>query len=1592
MRGTNLDWNRDGAMAEKGNAQVTTAMEISRQRRWLRNLGGWALGACLFGLAATAGAAASDEMRFELRSRPLAPAALPPLPSTAQFPVQLVVDDDAAEGAFGVAAGQAARQFLWFNRFGPVPTFTLSEVWVLFPVDAPVGGAVQIAVFEDGDGDPTTGATLRAAFDATVQAADGNTFSVYPLPAPLLATSGADLLIGVVPRFVVSGQTPPLLPAALDTTASAGRSWFATWSADPPDPPALPGDQLTAPVDGYQPGNWMIRGFGTYPTAQEIPALGARGFALLAGLLALAGFVQLRRRRAALLALPLALFAAGAGAQTTIDSFTTNQAALSDPPGGNSVATGGADILGTRRGILVKNLRGAGPTTAGVAAGALTLTVAATTPDSRGEARLSWDGDTNAAVLSPTGLGGVNLTGSFARGFRIRVNSATAAGGELVLTVYTDGANYSKAARRLPLIAAATDVLVPFSEFRVAGGTGADFSDVGAVEMTVRGSELTLAIDLVDTSFPAVAATKVDAQTVDVDGDTRVDPGDRVRYTVTVTNTGNEALGIGLSDTIDGNTTLVAGSVSSTPIARNDQYGWFGNVDLSVDGSPSLPGLLANDSDPDGDTVTVQAGSFPATTVQGGTLTLVDAATGDFDYAPPVGFSGVDSFSYTIVDDNLNPSTAVAYLQLEGVVWFVDDTDPGGANLGTKNDPFITHLPANVAGPGGAGDQDGPGDVLFFYAGAHVGTLPLEADQQLLGEGEGLVLGGVTIVPAGADPTWTTASGPAIQLATNNTIRGFTLGNTAGADILGSAFGTLTVGNVVLNGTGQALDLTNGTLAATFESIASASSTGRGLLLDAVGGSLSSPTTTVTGSTDDALRIANAPAGATYGFGAASLGATGAANGLELQGNSGTAATTFSSLAVTTGNGTALFASSGGVLNVSGSSNTLVATGGAALDAASTSFGAGATFSNVSSTSSTGKGVNLDTVTGSVTATGGSITGAAGACFDVNGGSGNISYAGAITCTANAYLVEITGRTGGTVTLSGNLSGTGSSNGINVASNSGGTIAFSGTTKTLNTAADAAVTLATNTGATINFTGGGLDIDTTSGTGFNATGGATSITVQGSGNSITSTTGTALNVANTTIGASGLTFQSISANGAVNGIVLSATGANGGLTVTGTGTTPGTGGAIQNISGRGASFANAVSISLANMNFTNTATSAGAPCGSAATAGANTGCNAAIHLSNVTGVALDRLNLTTSGQQGINGLDVTNFALTNSALSGLGNAPDEDGLHFTNLLGTNSISATTIASSGDDNVNVQNLSSTASTLNITGGSFNTGVLGSGLLFGSRNSANLALVISGVTVNDNFSGGIVADNFDTATARVTVTGSTITNNNDGVQVSDNNGSARFNISGNTFSGQDFVNITLLKAAFSTGGTLEGAIENNIVTVSNGRTADGFSIFNAGGGALTVRVAGNTISYAGTQRAILAQAGQDGSGSLDLTMTGNSIDIQLDGAGNAVAGLLLQSGITSPSGDGSSICGDLGGSTPALKNTFTHSLGGAMAGGDLRVRQRNNGTAKLPGFAGPATDTAGVVAYLTGRNTLVSTPTATADSTGFANAACAVPVLP
>lgn len=56
--------------------------------------------------------------------------------------------------------------------------------------------------------------------------------------------------------------------------------------------------------------------------------------------------------------------------------------------------------------------------------------------------------------------------------------------------------------------------------------------------------------------------------------------------------------------------------------------------------------LLANDTDPDGDTLTIS--TVDASSVEGGTLT--DLGSGNYQYAPPADFNGTDTFTYTVLD------------------------------------------------------------------------------------------------------------------------------------------------------------------------------------------------------------------------------------------------------------------------------------------------------------------------------------------------------------------------------------------------------------------------------------------------------------------------------------------------------------------------------------------------------------------------------------------------------------------------------------------------------------------------------------------------------------------------------------------------------------------------------------------------------------------------------------------------------------------------------------------------------------------------------------------------------------------------------
>src|SRR5262249_45919666 len=150
---------------------------------------------------------------------------------------------------------------------------------------------------------------------------------------------------------------------------------------------------------------------------------------------------------------------------------------------------------------------------------------------------------------------------------------------------------------------------------------------------------------------------------VDGNSNGKADPGDTIRYTVIVSNTGTaDATSVAFNDAVDPNTTLVSGSVYASPAAVNDIYPQTVIGNVSVDSSTIAYSVVANDFLGVNPTATISA--FDATSANGGNVSMTMSGTGmgQFTYNPPAGFEGTDTFTYTLTD-NANASSAASNRQ-----------------------------------------------------------------------------------------------------------------------------------------------------------------------------------------------------------------------------------------------------------------------------------------------------------------------------------------------------------------------------------------------------------------------------------------------------------------------------------------------------------------------------------------------------------------------------------------------------------------------------------------------------------------------------------------------------------------------------------------------------------------------------------------------------------------------------------------------------------------------------------------------------------------------------------------------------------------
>ena len=626
-------------------------------------------------------------------------------------------------------------------------------------------------------------------------------------------------------------------------------------------------------------------------------------------------------------------------------------------------------------------------------------------------------------------------------------------------------------------------------------------------------------------------------------------------------------------------------------------------------------------------------------------------------------------------------------------------------------------------------------------------------------------------------------------------------------------------------------------------------------------------------------------------------------------------------------------------------------------------------LASLTTTAQANNGVVLTNTAGTVTINGGSIIGGSGAPFLINGSSASVTDNGSISQNNATRIVDVQNKTGGTVTFNGTVSCAGGCLGIY---------------------------LNANTGATINFTNT-ISLSTNVNPAFTATGGGT-VNASGTGSNLSTTTATALNVDNTTIGAGNLNFLSIntSASSANPGIVLNTTGSLGGLIVSGTGTSAGSGGTISGKTKNGVMFTSTKNLTLKNMNITGNGTSqnvggAASNCGGAIITGDNISCVANVYIINSTNATFDNVSITGSGQQGLNGNAVNGLTLNNCTISGNGNESFESGVLLKDITGTVTITGTNIIDNHAYEMDLSNSSGTM-TLNASNSSFGRSAAApgdleaqAGMLLQLQGSSSATLNLSSLTLSNNvgtvFNNAFWLNAQGSSIVNGSITGSTFDNNAACVVMNANDAAS---VTFNTMNNPVMTNNALQAIVYAVlGGGAPGAVTasltgtisgNNIGTASApgcaiGQNCDAIDI-NSGtewAGQMHLKIDGNTIQKVSGG----IETSLDGSASftpqVHLRVINNNLSNPLSGSADAA---IRMSAATTSTHPNIFVCWDAGGTGVGNTITGAWSVGSALTSIYLRQRFSGNGSIKLPGYGGTSTDDNAVLAYLLGRNSITA----------------------
>ncbi|PIE12333.1 MAG: hypothetical protein CSA70_10000 [Rhodobacterales bacterium] len=212
-------------------------------------------------------------------------------------------------------------------------------------------------------------------------------------------------------------------------------------------------------------------------------------------------------------------------------------------------------------------------------------------------------------------------------------------------------------------------------------------------------------------------------------GTATVNPDGTVHYVPDAGFTGTDTLQYTITDP-DGNTDTATVTITvrpdhggnNAPVAADDTDTTLEGVAVDVD-------VLGNDSDPDGDPLTVTIASGPAN----GTATV--NPDGTINYVPDAGFTGTDTVEYTITDPDGATDTATVTITVEP-----NNPTRDGYVDGTGGDDLID--------PGYTGDPDGDyidnNDAILPGEGPNDDIVRADEgnDTVYAGEGDDEILGG----------------------------------------------------------------------------------------------------------------------------------------------------------------------------------------------------------------------------------------------------------------------------------------------------------------------------------------------------------------------------------------------------------------------------------------------------------------------------------------------------------------------------------------------------------------------------------------------------------------------------------------------------------------------------------------------------------------------------------------------------------------------------------------------------------------------------------------------------------------------------------